>query len=46
MDHGVKENTERPDVSEEALVTRIYDDFWGQISWSSTLFMDDLAFFD
>jgi len=44
-EHSIKEDAQGPDVHEKALVTFIYDDFWGEVGWGTTLLLDDLAFF-
>ena len=42
--HRKQEDTKGPDVYEEALITFIDDDFWGQIGRSTALLLDHLAF--
>ena len=40
LDHSVQQNTQRPDISTEALVALIHDYLGCQVGWRSTLLLD------
>ena len=44
--HRIKENTQGPNVDEEAFIAFVDDDFRGEVGWGSALFLYDLTLFD
>jgi hypothetical protein len=46
IQHGIETNTSRPDIHRKALVSHIFNDFWSNIGWSSTLLEEDFILFN
>jgi hypothetical protein len=44
-EHSKEENPKRPNIYKKALITFVYYYFRSKIGWSTTLFLDNLAFF-